>query len=232
MKSIKRASSHEIIVDEVKKYIKINKIKKGDRLPSVAEFTDIFQVSKSTVREGLRFLEGLNIVEVINGKGVFVKDGDVLRIEAKIEVENEKKFLLHTSELRRALEGKAVELAVFRADEEDIKELEIHLNEQIRLKKLGEDSSKVDLAFHRAIYKASKNPVLESVVESVHDTFNKFWNQPFGIDDIFDDSIPFHQTLLEAIKERNQEQALAEFNKIIDSVEENIRKVVLIERSE
>ncbi|MFB4167352.1 FadR/GntR family transcriptional regulator [Virgibacillus sp. JSM 102003] len=229
MKSIRRVSSHEIIVDEVKKYIKINNYKKGDKLPSVAELTDIFEVSKSTVREGLRFLEGLNIVEVINGKGIFVKEGDVLRIEAKIEVENEKNFLLHTSELRRALEGKAVELAVFRADEEDIEEMEIHLNEQIRLKDLNKDSSKVDWAFHKAIFKASKNPVLESIVESVHDAFNKFWNQPFGIEDIFDDSLPFHQTMLEAIKEKDLEMAMIEFNKIIDSVEENIRKVDFVD---
>lgn len=229
MKRIRRVSSHEIIVDEVKKYIKIKNYKKGDKLPSVTELTDIFEVSKSTVREGLRFLEGLNIVEVINGKGIFVKEGDVLRIEAKIEVENEKNFLLHTSELRRALEGKAVELAVFRADEEDIEEMEIHLNEQIRLKDLNKDSSNVDWAFHKVIYKASKNPVLESIVESVHDTFNKFWNQPFGIEDIFDDSLPYHQTLLEAIKQKDLEMAMIEFNKIIDSVEENIRKVDFVD---
>ncbi|MBP1948342.1 FadR/GntR family transcriptional regulator [Virgibacillus litoralis] len=232
MKSVKRVSSHEIIVDEVKKYINQKNYKTGDKLPSVAELTEVFQVSKSTVREALRFLEGLNIVEVINGKGIFVKDGDVLRIEAKIEVENEKNFLLHTSELRRALEGKAVELAVFRADEVDINEMEMYLNEQVRLKDLHKDSSKVDWAFHKAIYKASKNPVLESIVESVHDTFNKFWNQPFGIEDIFDDSLPFHQTMLEAIKQRDKERALIEFNKIIDSVEENIRKVDGADRSE
>jgi GntR family transcriptional regulator, transcriptional repressor for pyruvate dehydrogenase complex len=225
MKSIKKVSMHEMIADEIKRYIREHQLKRGDKLPSVAELTTILGVSRSSIREGLRFLEGFEIIEVQNGKGIYVKDGDALKIEAKIDVEQEKNYLLHISELRRALEGKAVELAAIRASEAEIEEMDRILTEVMRLKDAGLDSSEVDWEFHKAIYRASHNPLLESVAESVSDTFNRLWSKPFGIEHIFTDTIPYHQTMLDGIKERDPAYALQEFNKFIDLVEDTLRKI-------
>ncbi|MGG3950335.1 FadR/GntR family transcriptional regulator [Geobacillus thermodenitrificans] len=215
-----------MIITEIQQYIEKNQLKKGDRLPSVAQLTKMLNVSRSSLREALRFMEAVGTIEVINGKGIYVKDDcDSLRIEAKIELENEKQLLLQISEVRRALEGKAVELAVARATKEEIYLMENHLMEALRLKDLGLDSSKEDWAFHKTIYQASHNPVLQSVLESVSDTFNKLWSKPFGIEKIFEDTYPFHLSLLEAIKQRDAERALKEFNKIIDSVENTISNI-------
>ncbi|OLS35915.1 FadR/GntR family transcriptional regulator [Bacillus sp. MRMR6] len=225
MKSIKKVSMHEMIADEIKRYIREHQLKRGDKLPSVAELTTILGVSRSSIREGLRFLEGFEIIEVQNGKGIFVKEGDSLKIEARIDVDQEKNYLLHISELRRALEGKAVELAAVRATEEEIDEMDRLLTEVIALKDEGLDSSAVDWEFHKAIYKASHNPLLESVAESVSDTFNKLWSKPFGIEHIFADTIPYHRTMLDGIKDRDPDYALREFNKFIDLVEDTLRKI-------
>jgi GntR family transcriptional regulator, transcriptional repressor for pyruvate dehydrogenase complex len=223
--TIKKLSMHEMIADEIKKYIKNNNLSRGDKLPSVAELTEILGVSRSTLREGLRFLEGIDVIEVFNGKGIYVKEGDVLKIEAKIDIEKEKNYLLHISELRRALEGKAVELAAVRATTTELLEIENLLNKATLLKNAGLDSSAEDWSFHKAIYKASHNPLLEGVAESVSDAFNKLWSKPFGIDHIFEDTFPYHQTMLEGIKQKNPQYALQEFNKIIDCVEETLRKI-------
>ncbi|SMQ84894.1 DNA-binding transcriptional regulator, FadR family [Bacillus sp. OV166] len=225
MKSIKKVSMHEMIAEEIKRFINEHQLKRGDKLPSVAELTTKLGVSRSSIREGLRYLEGINVIEIQNGKGIFVKNGDELKIEAKIDVEQEKNYLLHISELRRALEGKAVELATLRATDEEIKEMERLIAEVTSLKDAGIDSSEEDWAFHKAIYKASHNPLLESVAESVSDTFNKLWSKPFGIDHIFSDTLPFHLTMLEGIKQRDPAYALQEFNKIIDAVEHTVRKI-------
>ncbi|ETI65962.1 FadR/GntR family transcriptional regulator [Neobacillus vireti] len=225
MKSIKRVSMHEMIAAEIKRFINEHDLKRGDKLPSVAELTAILGVSRSSIREGLRYLEGFDVIEVQNGKGIFVKEGDALKIEAKIDVEQEKNYLLHISELRRALEGKAVELAAVRAADEEIQEMERLLAEVISLKDAGIDSSKEDWEFHKAIYKASHNPLLESVAESVSDTFNKLWNKPFGIEHIFEDTLPFHCTMLDGIRQHNPAYALQEFNKLIDTAEHTVRKI-------
>lgn len=225
MKSIKKVSMHEMIAEEIKRYINEHQLKRGGKLPSVAELTAILGVSRSSIREGLRYLEGVDVIEVQNGKGIYVKDGDSLKIEAKIDVEQEKSYLLHISELRRALEGKAVELATLRGTDEEFQEMERLLDEVISLKDAGIDSSKEDWDFHKAIYKASHNPLLESVAESVSDTFNKLWSKPFGIEHIFSDTIPFHRTMLDGIRQQDPAYALQEFNKIIDAVEMTVRKI-------
>lgn len=225
MKTIKKVSMHEMIAEEIKRYINEHQLKRGNKLPSVAELTTILGVSRSSIREGLRFLEGIDVIEVQNGKGIYVKDGDALKIEAKIDIEQEKNYLLHISELRRALEGKAVELASLRATDEEIQEMERLIAEVTSLRDAGIDSSKVDWAFHKAIYKASHNPLLESVAESVSNTFNKLWSKPFGIDHIFSDTLPFHLTMMDGIKQRDPIYALQEFNKIIDTVEITLRKI-------
>jgi GntR family transcriptional regulator, transcriptional repressor for pyruvate dehydrogenase complex len=225
MKSIKKVSMHEMIAEEIKRYINEHQLKRGDKLPSVADLTTILGVSRSSIREGLRYLEGIEVIEVQNGKGIFVKEGDLLKIEAKIDVEQEKNYLLHISELRRALEGKAVELASLRATEAEIQEMERLLDEVISLKDSGVDSSAEDWEFHKAIYKASHNPLLETVAESVSDTFNKLWSKPFGIEHIFEDTFPYHRTLMDGIKRRDPVYALQEFNKLIDAVENTVRKI-------
>ncbi|QIZ05410.1 FadR family transcriptional regulator [Priestia megaterium] len=225
MKNIKKVSMHEMIAEEIKRFINEHQLKRGDKLPSVAELTTNLGVSRSSIREGLRYLEGINVIEIQNGKGIFVKNGDALKIEARIDVEQEKNYLLHISELRRALEGKAVELATLRATDKEIKEMERLMAEVTSLKDAGIDSSEEDWAFHKAIYKASHNPLLESVAESVSDTFNKLWSKPFGIDHIFSDTLPFHLTMLEGIKQRDPARALQEFNKIIDTVENTVRQI-------
>ncbi|MDQ0200304.1 FadR/GntR family transcriptional regulator [Neobacillus ginsengisoli] len=225
MKSIKKVSLHEMIAEEIKRYINDHQLKRGNKLPSVAELTAILNVSRSSIREALRYLEGIDVLEVQNGKGIFVKDNDELKIVAKIAVEQEKNYLLHISELRRALEGKAVELASIRATDHEIKEMERLLAEVISLNDEGIDSSKEDWAFHKTIYKASHNPLLESVAESVSETFNKLWSKPFGIEHIFEDTLPFHFTMMEGIKQRDPAYATQEFNKIIDTVEKTVRKI-------
>ncbi|MBV7507584.1 FadR family transcriptional regulator [Bacillus sp. sid0103] len=225
MKSIKKVPMHEMIAEEIKRFINKHHLKRGDKLPSVGELTTILGVSRTSIREGLRFLEGIEIIEVLNGKGIFVKDAGSLKIEAKINIEQETNSLLHIIELRRALEGKAVELATLRATDEEIQEMEKLITEVIALKDARMDSSSVDWAFHQAIYKASHNPLLESVADSVSVAFNKLWKKPFGIDHIFEDTLPYHVTMLEGIKQGDPVHALREFNKIVDAVERTVQMI-------
>lgn len=227
MRSLKKVPLHEMVADALTQYIKDNQLQEGDKLPSVGELAEMLEVSRTPLREGLRILEAREIIKILNGKGIYVNDAHSIRFEAKIKVENEKKSLLQISEVRRALEGKAVELAAQRANEEELEEMAFHLSEYRRIRDQKGDTSQADLAFHKTIYKAAKNPVLLGVVESVWTTFNHFWSKPFGIETIFEDTYPLHESLLESIKKKDVEQALIEFNLLMDDVEDSIRRVTL-----
>lgn len=131
--------------------------KPGDRLPSEAQLTRDFGVSRTVVREAVAALRSDGLVEPRQGAGVFVLEPpaplpfgnlDLARLSSLIEM----------LELRTAVEGDAAGLAALRrspAQEETIVEAFEHLR---RLAAAGQPTSDADFAFHLAIADASNNP--------------------------------------------------------------------------
>jgi GntR family transcriptional repressor for pyruvate dehydrogenase complex len=222
MRKIQKVHLHEQVSQEIQNHIQEYELKEGDKLPSVESMTVMFGVGRSSLREALRYLEAMEIVRVENGKGIFVRDVDTFRFSGKVKVENEKKFLLSILDVRRALEGKAIELAARHITVKQIKELEICLAEYRRLKESNKDTSMIDLSFHHLIMKAAANPILESVLNSISDLYNKFFNDPLGDKQLFDDTYLFHFTMFEAISAHDADGALEEFNKMMNCIEEII----------
>lgn len=97
---IKRFKLHETIVEEIKDYIRVNGKKSGDKLPNQQEFTEMFGVSRTALREALRTLQALEIVDIVNGKGVFVKKFQNNNVNKEDNVKNKKKELLDFLEVR------------------------------------------------------------------------------------------------------------------------------------
>jgi GntR family transcriptional repressor for pyruvate dehydrogenase complex len=222
MRIIQKILLHEQVSQGIQDYIQENELKEGDKLPSVEAMTVIFGVGRSSLREALRYLEAIEIIRVENGKGIFVKDVDTIRFSGKIKVENEKKFLLSILDVRRALEGKAIELAAKHIMDKQIKEIEVCLVEYRKLKENNKDTSMIDLSFHRLIIKAAANPILESVINSISDLYVKFFNDPLGNKQLFDETYLFHFTMFEAISAHDAEGALGEFYKMMNCIEELI----------
>jgi len=223
MGKIRKIHLHEQVSQEVQKYIQESNLKEGDKLPSVEKLTEMFGVGRSSLREALRYLEAMEIVRVENGKGIFVRDVNTYRFSGKIKVEIEKQSLLAILDVRRALEGKAIELAAKRITPKQIKELRQCLDEYRKLKENGEETSQIDLAFHRLVISAAANPILESVLNSFSDLYNKFFNDPLGDKRLFDETYPYHFTMFDAIAAHDVAGALREFDKLMDCVESLIR---------
>lgn len=227
MRSIKKVSLSKMIADEIKNYIKSKRLQEGDKLPSMENLMNQLNVGRSSLREALSFLEAIEVIEVINGKGIFVKDANTYRIETKINIQNEKSFLLQMSEVRRALEGKAVELAVERVTKSQLKDMEEYLTQYKHYLENGkrEEASRADSNFHQTLYQSAQNDILEGIIHSIRDSLDEFWKNPFGIQSIFDDSFPFHLTLLDALRGGDKQRAMREFDKLMDAVEQSIHQV-------
>ena len=223
MAKIQKQTIHELVSQEIQNYIVEKDLQEGDKLPSVDAMTDMFGVGRSSLREALRYLEAIEVINVVNGKGIYVRDVGTYRFAGKIKVEKEKRFLLSILDVRRALEGKAVELAAKRITQAQIEELTACLNEYIKLKEAGEHTAQIDLAFHRGIMGAASNPILYSVLNSISDLYEMFFNEPLGEKRLFDETYEYHHTMFAAIAAHDPELALVEFNKLMDCIENIIR---------
>ncbi|AZN42549.1 FadR/GntR family transcriptional regulator [Paenibacillus albus] len=223
MGKIQKILVHEQVSQEIQNFIQEHELSEGDKLPSVEEMTNMFGVGRSSLREALRYLEAMDIIQVHNGKGIFVKDVNTFRFTGKVKIERERNFLLNILEVRRALEGQAVALASVRITSKQIKEVEECLEEYRILKEANKDTSQVDLMFHRYIIKAAKNPILETVLDSISGLYEKFFNDPLGDKALFDETYPFHLTMFAGIAAHDTKVAMEEFDKLMDCIEAQIK---------
>lgn len=222
---IERVMLYESIVNEIKKYISDNNLKPGDRLPNQEAFTKMLGVSRTSLREALRTLQAIHLIEVINGKGIYVKEKDNYKIEATVNVEDEKQSLLYILEVRTGIEGLAVRLAAERATPEDIARMEESIEKIKEKAARGECHPNEDKEFHNAIYIAAKNPILIEMMQNLYEVIDKLWQNPLGVGKAFNEVANLHAELLEHIKAKSPKKAENTFIKLMHEEELIIKNI-------
>lgn len=223
MSTIKRVTLQTEIIEFIKEYIDKNNLKSGDRLPSQAELVDLLGVSRSSIREAIKTLEAKNSLEVINGKGVFVKDGSSNSISAQIEFGKEKESILELLEVRRILEKEIIRLVIQNATEEELEEINKILKVLMDKYHRGEKQNTEDRKFHMAIYNCCHNKIMKQLIHSINELLNKLWNFPLGMVDPFTETIPLHEELFIHIRKRNIKKAQAINDKIISMIWKDVK---------
>lgn len=163
-----RRAANEVI-NQVKQQIIAGTLKPGDRLPSEQELALQLGVSRPTVRESLRALTSMNIVETRHGEGSFVAS---LQAKDLIEPLN---FLLHIDdgaihqlfEARSFIEAGSARLAAEHASDHDIDELRDLVDSYADNIDDFDRCVQLDLAFHRRIADSGNNPILSGLLDSV-----------------------------------------------------------------
>ncbi|MBV6759292.1 FadR/GntR family transcriptional regulator [Rhodococcus opacus] len=136
----------------------------GTKLPGETTLAAELGVGRSTVREAVRMLAGLGMLESRQGAGVFLRrssprqDWDrVLRTEG----------ILHVVEVRNTVEIEAARLAATRRDEADLQALRRALDARSAASGAGAAAFvDADIALHRAVVVAAHNPVLTELFET------------------------------------------------------------------
>jgi len=224
MQPLIREKVHFIIAKEIEKYIENNSLKKGDPLPSEKQFAEELQVSRSSVREGLRLLEGMGMVEARHGKGVFVNNTRATTII--LEVPTDRQSYLDVLEIRETLENKACMLAMENATPEDLDNLKATYIAMTESYEKGENAHKQDIDFHIAIYQATNNSFLKSLLESVIYIFFNAWPTPYGMEDAFHDTYPYHKIIYKAILEKDKQAAADAVKEIIMRGNRSVTEII------
>ena len=156
-------------IEKLKEMIVSGQLRPGDRLPREADLATDLGLSRSSLREAVRALSLVRILDVRQGDGTYVSSlaADTLLDALGFIVEfHHDASVLELLEVRRILEPAASARAATRIDDEALAELEQVLNRST-LDSSVEDLVKNDLEFHRAIAVASGNTVLASLIENL-----------------------------------------------------------------
>lgn len=167
--------TYEQIIEHIRAAISSGELRPGDRLPPEIDLAKNLGVSRPTVREALKVLEALNILESSTGPkgGTFVRN--ITGLEVAEYLKDSISLLLDVDELslrelwaaRETIDIPSAGMAAIRRTEQDLFVIErtIEADEL----KVG-DTVVSNISFHRAVAEASKNRMLSLFMSSIHVT--------------------------------------------------------------
>jgi GntR family transcriptional regulator, transcriptional repressor for pyruvate dehydrogenase complex len=166
---VNREALSDQVADRLLSYIISKGLESGTRLPSEQKLADEFGVSRPVVREALRSLAGQRIIQIVNGKGAIVNplNGYLLGVFFQRAVKLEEQLIHDFMEVRQCLEIQMARQAAGRRTEED---LEILGDLVAKMQGLEGDTAhyvKLDVEFHVAIARATRNVILFHIVASM-----------------------------------------------------------------
>jgi GntR family transcriptional repressor for pyruvate dehydrogenase complex len=217
------------VLEQLLGQLRKGSIRPGDRLPGEHELMRMLGVGRSSVREALRGLITLGVVETRPGWGAIVvtrspnplarvgSNGDVAEVLQKWAV-------LDLLEVRESLEGQAAALAAVRATPLDLVAIERHTLEIERQVAAGQTYFRSNAALHTAVARASHNNVLtESVRQLVGQirAYREHLMREIRIMPAGD--VAEHRAVLEAIRARDPERARSAMVAHIKSFAEFVR---------
>ena len=206
----------EGIIEQVRDLITSGRLKPGDRLPAERELAHTLSVSRSAVREAIRALESLGIVEARAGQGTFVASPQRDPITASLFHVNTQRNLF---EVRRVLEPGLAALAARRATPEQVGKMRAILDDQKGKVHARESYVNEDAAFHFQIAEATGNEVLLRVAGSLMELLQETRDTSWRIGTRPARSLRQHQAILHAIEVRNPLLAERRMREHIISIE-------------
>ena len=206
---IKSTRIYEEIVRQVRGMINEGRLKSGDRLPPERDLADKFVVSRTSVREALRALESLGLVEIRAGEGTFVRE---VSVESLIQplatvVASQREAIAELFEARRLLEPSIAALAAVRATPEERQEMERILDDQAKEVDGGGTGISQDARFHAAIGAAAHNRAITRIVNAIMDLLAQSREESLNTPGRPHRSHQDHRRMLQAIVKRDPEAA-------------------------
>lgn len=200
---------YEIIIKRVRSMILEGKLKVGDKLPSERELAEMFQVSRVPVREALKIMEFMEILQYVPGDGMYLKAVDINDLLSKIDfmIETNSDVMSDLFETRQTLELKAVELAALKRTEADLRLMEHALREMEEDIDRGGDGITAATDFHTAISKASKNTVISRINDLLVNLTEVSREKSLKRQGIAPIALDYHRQIYEMIRDQDVEGA-------------------------
>lgn len=202
---VNRVSVVESVTERVLTLINSGRINAGERLPSEQELAEQLGVGRSSIREALRSLFVLGLVEARAGRGTIVTSTNAWRGGDR------PKAVVHWGvrdifEVRILLETRGAERAAMKASEAEIESIAKAAQALERRARTGKGYFSENLVFHMRVAEASHNPVLSyslsGIIGRLRDVREKATEvQPVEAD------LEEHRQIIEAIRLRDPSTA-------------------------
>lgn len=218
---VRRNKVYEEVAKQIERLI-LKKLKPGDKLPSERELAEMLQVSRSSIRDAIRGLELMGLVEPRQGAGTIVRErsGQSLITPFANSLTHRRELVTELLDFRKMLEPPLAARAATHASPEEIAEMEEILQRQEEKQSQGEFAIAEDSEFHYSIALASGNSVVLKVIDTLMDLLRDTREYSLQVEGRPPKSLAGHRRILAAIKRHDAEAAKAAMRRHIEDVEE------------
>lgn len=217
---IKKTRVAEEVADRIRVLMLDGTFPAGEPLPSERHLAERFGVSRGSIRDALRTLETIGLLETRHGQGTFPHELSVDRLVAPLA-----SVMAYRSDLqdelldvRRMFEPAVARAAAQRATEEDLVGLDRILDAQRQKLKKGQSAIVEDTAFHAILARATRNRVVMSIMATLNDLLVESRTQSLNQKGRPARSIDGHEAVVAALRSHDADGAAKAMYNHIDQI--------------
>ena len=216
------------IVNSLLSLIKDKQLLPGDKLPPERELAEMMHVGRPALREALRALSIMNVVEVRPGSGTYVTALQPEQLVAHLDFvfSLDESSIFQLFDARKTLELRTIVLAAQHITDDEIAALEDCLVEMIEAADGSELREELDRKFHRLIAIASRNPFLARFVRVVNRLGIQYRRQADRFPLATKKAAEDHQAIIMALKARDPEAGHRAMLEHLDHAKDNLTLLV------
>ncbi len=209
---------------QIQELIRSGELRRGDRLPSERELSEYLGVSRTVVREAIKLLKAMGLVRVRQGVGTFIAEPgpEILETPIAALMGSGPKVIADLHQVREILEPPIAELAAKNITDEQIARLEEAMCDMEANTFHLERYIEADQRFHSILAEATGNSVLQLVAYSIVDLMQKERHLCFASPGATQRGCHHHRRILEAVKDRDPQMALAAMQDHLGQIRDDI----------
>jgi GntR family transcriptional repressor for pyruvate dehydrogenase complex len=212
----------EEVADRIRVLILDGTFPSGKPLPSERVLAERFEVSRGSIRDALRILEMIGLLETLHGQGTFPRELTVNRLVAPLASVMTYRHDLRDEllDVRRMFEPAVARVAATRATEEDFADLRRIVDAQRRKLETGQSAIVEDSAFHAALARSTGNRVVISIMATLNDLLLESRAQSLQQSGRPQRSLKGHEAVVAAVCRRDADAASKAMFDHIDEIAE------------
>jgi GntR family transcriptional repressor for pyruvate dehydrogenase complex len=224
--ALKKSALSENIVDKLLSLIRERELHPGDKLPAERDLALQLHVSRPSLREALRALAIMNVIEIRQGDGTYITslEPNLLMAHLDFVFALTDTTFLELFAARRILEPGIAALAAIHITSEELAALECCYARSLEDVDDLERFVEADLELHEIIAKAAKNTILQRFMTSVSQLGKVSRQRTVELPGIPEQSVRDHRAIINALQQRNPAAASQAMLLHLNNVEQELKQ--------
>lgn len=225
---VSRSTLPEEIANRLLEQIRAQQLRPGDKLPAERNLALMMEVSRPVLREALRALALMRVVDIRQGDGTYITSLEPQQLISHLDFvfSKDSVALVQLLEARRVVETGNVRLAAGRVTDAQIAELDELLGSMAACIDDPQRFSELDIAMHLAVCAAANNFLLLQFMNIISTLGRVSRERTGGLRAVREAALGDHQRILEALRRRDPDAAEGAMRSHLDHVDAGLQSVL------